>query len=310
MCIDMSSLEVAYRVMATPDPDTTHSSQFPHPKPHTGPRNKIIGIYKNWFDRADAPIKKAAEDAVAYYKNELGYQVIDISIPLINEGQSAHAITIMNEGVNGNPLPRNWLQPANRILMSVAANCTANDFLQAQRVRMLLMQHLAHLWVLNPDMVIVMPTTPNAGCAIEGPADLKSGISDGDMTTRSMEFIWLANFAGCPALTLPMGFVEPKKGKGKVPIGLMGMSIWGSEDLLIEWGYEGEKYLNEKLEGGRLRSPVWADVLGEALKADTKSSEDKPQDSANGSAVVVENSTKDAVDPAAPVTGETNGTKL
>jgi Asp-tRNA(Asn)/Glu-tRNA(Gln) amidotransferase A subunit family amidase len=310
MCIDMSSLEVAYRVMATPDPEATHSSQFPYPRPHSAPRRKVIGIYQHWFDRADAPVKQAAQDAIDYYRTELGYEVIDISIPLINEGQTAHALTIMNEGVNGNPLPRDWLQPANRILMAVAANCTANDFLQAQRVRMLLMQHLAHLFALTPDLIIVMPTTPNAGCVIDSAADLKTGISDGDMTTRSMEFIYLANFTGCPALTLPVGFLEPKKGKGKIPVGLMGMSIWGSEDLLIEWGYEGEKYLNEKLEGSRIKSPVWADVLGEALKADTKSTEtsdDIVKDTANGS-TAVEQTTKDDAKPAEEDVA--NGTKV
>jgi hypothetical protein len=98
-------------------------------------------------------------------------------------------------------------------------------------------------------------------------------------------------------------------------VGLMGMSIWGSEDLLIEWGYEGEKYLNEKLEGSRIRSPVWADVLGEALKADTKSTEtsdDLVKDTGNGS-TAVEQTTKNNAKPAGEEAAEedvANGTKV
>jgi Asp-tRNA(Asn)/Glu-tRNA(Gln) amidotransferase A subunit family amidase len=261
MASDMASLEVAYRVMATPDPKSKHSSLFPAPRPLSAPRKKILGIYKPWFDRADEPVRKLCQAAIDYYRTTLGYEVIDITIPLIHEGQSAHAITILSEAVSNVPDPK-FLQPANRVLLAVANNCPTQDFLQAQRIRQVLMSHLAYLFTQNPDLIIVTPTTPNAGWAITGGAkDLKHGITDGDMTTRTMEYVWLANFTGCPAITLPAGYVKPSLGKGDVPIGLMGMGIWGSEEGLIEWGFEGEKYLLDVLKGGRPKPPVWTDVL-------------------------------------------------
>lgn len=77
-----------------------------------------------------------------------------------------------------------------------------------------------------------------------------------------MEYAWLANFSGCPAISAPVAYLEPGKGKeGKVPISLMGMGQWGSEDELIAFGYDVERWLHEGLEGGRVRSGNWVDVL-------------------------------------------------
>jgi hypothetical protein len=261
----MASLEVAYRVMATPDPLEPNSALYPAPRPSTGLRPKILGVYKNWMDRADAPVKALCESAIAYYV-KLGYEVIDIHIPLIHDGQTAHALTILSEAVNGFP-DTSFLQPATRILLSVGGRAPASDFLQAQRVRQVLMQHLASLFQKHAGLLILTPTTPTVGWPIKRPSDLKHGITDGDMSVRSMEYVWLANFTGCPCLQIPVGYAKPAKGTGDVPIGLMAMGEWGSEDQLIEWGFEGEKYLNEVLEGGRPRSAAWFDVLGEAGKA-------------------------------------------
>ena len=98
------------------------------------------------------------------------------------------------------------------------------------------MKHLAFLFRKHPGLLIVTPTTPNAGWHISGgAADLKYGISDGNSSLRSMEYVWLANFTGCPALSIPVGLAEPKEGTGGIPMGLMAMAEWGAEEELLEW---------------------------------------------------------------------------
>lgn len=122
LAANMIDLELAYRVMAQPDPDECDSSLFVQPGAalHSsgGHQRRTIGIYQTWFDRADDNVKKACLRVVEYLKNKLGYKVVDISLPLVHvsrifllfllsgitnifdsqEGQMAHAMTIMAEG--------------------------------------------------------------------------------------------------------------------------------------------------------------------------------------------------------------------
>ncbi|OWY52025.1 amidase signature enzyme [Alternaria alternata] len=257
---NMSDLEIAYRVLAQPDPSTYPSSLFSPPRKHTGPRSKVLGVYKAWIDRADPSVQEAFHSALRYFESELGYQIIDISIPLLTEGQLAHAMTIMAEGAAGHKTSIYDLTPPNRILMSVARQSPATDFLLAQRLRNVLMEHLASLFKQHPGLIVVTPTTPNAGWPID-PAELSHGVTNGNMQIRNMEYVWLANFTGIPCIQFPVGYVEGVKGEGKIPVGLSGNGEWGSEDLLVEFGFDGERYVQEGLEGGRVMPRGWVDVL-------------------------------------------------
>ncbi|ORY14195.1 glutamyl-tRNA amidotransferas-like protein subunit A [Clohesyomyces aquaticus] len=244
LAANMVDLETSYRVLAQPDP--SHHI-------------KVLGIYKPWFDRADPEVKVACQSALDYFVSKLGYQVVDITLPLIHEGQLAHAMSIMSEAVTAQT-DISYLTAPNKVLLKVGAQATARDFLLAQRLRNMLMEHLAHLFTTYPGLIIVTPTTPNAGWQIKS-GDLTHGLMDGNTQIRNMEYIWLANFTGIPCIQFPVGYVDAKKGEGKIPIGLSGNGQWGSEDALIEFGYDGEAWLNEGLEGGRAMPGSWVDVL-------------------------------------------------
>ncbi|KAI9755618.1 MAG: hypothetical protein M1815_004828 [Lichina confinis] len=265
---NMTDLEVAYRVMAAPNPGDPVSAMFPPPRPTAGPRKKILGVYRPWLDRADAAVKEACQSALDHLVSAHDYTIVPIAIPLIHEGQMAHALTILNESSASHP---DWtgLTSDNKILLSVAAKTPARDFLLAQKLRNLLMRHLAYLFTEHPGILIVTPTTPNAGYHIAGgKSELRYGSNDGNMTIRTMEYVWLANFTGIPALSAPIGYVDPVEGEGKIPVGLMAMGEWGSEDALIEWGFDAQAYLNLQLKGGRKMPENWVDVLEAAGPTD------------------------------------------
>lgn len=256
---NMADLEISYRVLAQPDPSHPVSRQFAPPRPLSAPGNKILGICKPWFDRAEPVVQEACNSALQYLTSELGYQIIDITLPFLHEGQLAHAMTILSEAATAQP-STTGLSPANKILLKVGASTPARDFLLAQRLRNLIMQHLAHLFQTHPGLIIVTPTTPTVGWPI-GDGELAYGVSDGNTQVRTMEYVWLANFTGVPCIQFPVGYVEGIQGKGKVPVGLMGHGEWGSEDALIEFGFDGERWVGEGLNGGRLRPDGWMDLL-------------------------------------------------
>lgn len=91
---NMVDVEVGYRVMAEPDQFDGDGGLWvpPGSSSKDGPRKKTLGVFKAWFDRADSPVKEACMKAVDYLTSKLGYEVVDIEIPLLHEGQLAHAM--------------------------------------------------------------------------------------------------------------------------------------------------------------------------------------------------------------------------
>lgn len=288
MASSIDDLALAYRVMATPAPaDQDHvSASFPHPattitSASPRPKNKTIGIFSAWIDRAEPPVRAAFDAALAHYRKH-GYTTVDISIPYLPEGQRAHVLTIMSmiaAGIDPRDIAR--LAAPNKVLVSMGMwQITAQDFLAAQRLRNLLVTHLAHLFRKHPGLLILSPTTPIPGWRIETDSELSRGLSDGKSSVRNMEYVWLANFTGCPAISCPAGYTRDQS---KVPIGVMAMGEWGAEEDLIAFARDGEDILgweeNRPAAGVGAGQPAatglgipsgersfWEDVIGSAGK--------------------------------------------
>ncbi|KUJ08665.1 amidase signature enzyme [Mollisia scopiformis] len=278
----MADLEMAYRTMAVPEPKHPISSLFAPPGPLTmeldPKKTRYIGLVDSEWIRADN--KSSAWSNAMSHLERHGYKRVAIDLPYLPEGQLAHAMTILSEMTNGSrsdPMyPNNWfsgLNAANKVLLGVGDQTPAQDFLLAQQLRNMLMQHLAFLYKKYPGLLIITPTTPMSGWPIRKQADLTHGITDGNTSIRSMQFVWLANFCGNPAITVPYGYAEPVKGEGKIPLGLMAMAEWGGEDELLAWGRVMEKWLGLSNEGtdvigggGRVRPSNWVDILVNARK--------------------------------------------
>ncbi|RAL05256.1 amidase [Aspergillus ibericus CBS 121593] len=288
----IDDLALAYRIMAAPAPTAEDplSAAFPPPllelaaaESRTTPRPKTIGIVRDWIDRAEPAVRVVFDAALDYYVKEQGYTSIDIKIPYLPEGQRAHVLTIMNEIASAlTPDQISQLTAPNKVLVSMGMwQITGQDFLASQRLRNCLMTHLAYLFQQHPGLLILSPTTPIPGWRIEGgEADLARGVSDGKSSVRNMEYVWLANFTGCPAINCPAGY-HARDGS-RVPIGLMAMGEWGSEEDLIAFARDGEAILDlpgarsddaEEQSSGltvpRGENAVWEDVISQALERTT-----------------------------------------
>ena len=80
-----------------------------------------------------------------------------------------------------NPSSKFWLSglnPANKVLLAVGNQTPARDYILAQQLRQMLMQHLAFLYQQHPGLIIVTPTTPMAGWPIAKSADLAHGFTE------------------------------------------------------------------------------------------------------------------------------------
>ncbi|OAA55306.1 glutamyl-tRNA amidotransferase subunit a [Niveomyces insectorum RCEF 264] len=291
MAATVADLTATYRTMAQPDPTDAVQGRFAVSRPPsstTGPgrttknendkghetpeKRRTIGVPRAWVARADPVVRDHLDRLLAYFRDTLGYDVVDLPLPYLFEGQAAHAITAMNEGIvqaraRTAPDHHTWsalLNHQNRIMLSVGQNASAVDYIASGQLRTVLMRHLAHVFrtqYADRDLVIVTPTTPCVGWPVT-PGDEAYGMLDGNKSLECMRHTWLANTTGCPSLSAPMGYADPVQGEGVVPLGAMAMGEWGSEELLLAWAADVETYLHEVYAGGRRRPDMWVDVIG------------------------------------------------
>jgi Asp-tRNA(Asn)/Glu-tRNA(Gln) amidotransferase A subunit family amidase len=276
LAADVRSLAEVYRVVGQPHPESLFPAIPSVPSLlGSGPgRRRVLGVPAEWISRADPAVKRLFDSMLDGLVTKHGYRAVPITLPFLVQGQVAHALTVLNDGATLLPDTRG-LSATTKILLALGRTTPATDYTLAQKLRRLLVQHLAHLWRENPGMVIVTPTTACAGWKVGANSEFRWGLSDGDTTLRSMEYVWLANFCGLPSLSSPMGYVvpagQPNAGEvaksetpGKVPVGFMATGEWGDEDGLLKLGLDVEEFGA----GLRARAEKWVDVVELAGKAE------------------------------------------
>ncbi|KAK5657025.1 hypothetical protein OQA88_3550 [Cercophora sp. LCS_1] len=265
-----ADLAIAYRFASQPNPSDVDQSLFATSIPPSPSAKKHLGVCREWIARADPDVRAAFDEAVAHLTSpRVGYEVVDIQLPHLRQGQLAHAATCLTEAADGAysrvENPANMFRPLtapNKMLIAIGAQTPATDYLKYGQIRQVIMAHLASLYQKYPGLLVLTPTTPAAGWPIT-PGDEKYGLQDGNRAVANMTYVWLANYSGCPAVTCPAGYVQPKDGRdGILPVGLMAMGEWGAEEQLLGFAREVEGYVSEVYPGGRRRPEEWADVVG------------------------------------------------
>ncbi|OAA62088.1 Amidase [Cordyceps fumosorosea ARSEF 2679] len=271
MAANVADLTIAYRIMSQPDPKTSMQSKFAVSRPPAAGSKKYIGVDRAWWAASDPRVVAACDKALKHFTAQ-GYDLVDITIPYVDEAQTAHGGVTISEmteaarrrGGDGT----HWtslIGPVNRLVLALGLETNAADLLKHNSMRTLLMRHMAWLFQTYPGLLVLTPTAPFLGWE-KRPGHAKHGVSDGDKTFLSMIYVFLANMTGLPAVTAPVAFVEPDRGEGKVCVGMMATGEWGAEEALLAWAADAETYLHEVYPDGRRRPETWVDVLGLAAK--------------------------------------------
>ncbi|RFU75559.1 amidase [Trichoderma arundinaceum] len=267
LAANVADLTIAYRVMSQPDADCPTQGRFALSVPPSPSAKRIMGVYRDWFNRADPPVRELCDKALDYFAAKRGYEIVDISIPFLSEAQVAHAGLCISEMVEKarrrTPNPADYLSivnPANKVVLTMGSLVSSADYIKFNSLRTVIMNHLAFLFQKYPGLLIMTPTTPLVGWP-RSPDDDARGMSDTNNSMRNMSYVFLANLTGTPSLSAPVGYVDPQQGEGKLPVSLSATSEWGSEELLLAWARDAEEYLHETYPEGRRRPDSWADVI-------------------------------------------------
>lgn len=250
-------LALAYAVLAGPDPHDYNSTaqppvklpnlQAPDLQDLSGVR---LGIYRAWFDDADAPVVAACRRVIDGFVAR-GATVVDIEIPELDLIRTAHLVTIASEMLTG-MAPWHVTHRAQfghdvRLNLALTRRLTASDYVHAQRLRPRLYRHFQA--ALAKCDVIVTPTTATTAPILPKGA-LRTGLSDLGLADAIMRFAPAANLTGLPAITCPAGHADG------LPVGVQLMAGPWREDLLLRLAVVTERFVERKAPA------AWVKLLG------------------------------------------------
>ena len=162
-----------------------------------------IGVPRHYFftpdDSVNAEVVSTVEKGLEELE-KLGAHVVEVSIPSLQYARSANTVIMLTEayafhGAEPEDPPQRLRRerpvpvPHRRLL-------SANDYIQAQRVRKLVIREFAE--VLRGVDVLVTPTMTQPAAAFEG--------YDPHTTVRGPSFTGPFNLTGLPAISVPCGF--------------------------------------------------------------------------------------------------------
>ncbi len=212
-------------------------------------RGVRLGIYRPWFEHAEAAIVRDCETMVQRLV-EKGATLHEIELPELEEMRVAQAVTILAEMAANMALhAAHWseLSPSTRINLTLGKATTSADYLQAQRVRTRALAHFRR--ALNEVDVILSPAT--AVVAPEIPAHCeKDGWSDLSTVTELMRFAVPGNLTGLPAIAFPVGYDA-----AGLPTSMQAMARPWDEALLLRVAFAAEQTVAHR------RPPLFYEIL-------------------------------------------------
>lgn len=236
---------LAYAVMAGPDlrdPNTLHQ---PLPSLENWDQLNLnglkLGVYKQWFQHADAEVVAACDTMLRRFE-DMGAEIVEITIPDLELNRIAHSVTILAEMSQA----MSYTYPDHhkehgldvRLNLALARATSSQDYLLAQRARTRIINNFKH--VFNQVDLILTPTTAIAAPAIPKDA-LPDGNSDLTTTIEIMRFVTAGNMTGLPAISFPVGYA-----KNGLPIGMQAMGRAWEEHTLLRLAVNAEKVLERK----------------------------------------------------------------
>ena len=210
---------------------TAHLGGFGDVGDLTGVR---LGVFGAHFDDSGEAVLGACRAAVAALE-AAGATVVPIEIPNIGWLRLAHALKISTEFASG------WdtkysatgaagdLEPNTRVTVGLGASVTAVEALACDKLRAWAFDHVNGLFAEHALTAIVSPTLPMSAPRIPA-GGTELGESNTKLVVEMMKFIFMANYLGMPAISVPVG---ADASNDRMPVGLQFMGPhWSEHDLL------------------------------------------------------------------------------
>lgn len=264
LCATIQDAVISYGFLAGPDPNcATGMGQF-QPPPSLQDFNEKnlkgikIGIDWNYFNDSNPEIVQRCKAAVEYLLNECSAEIVEISIPEMQECSRAYVITVLSEMYTyGKEIYHNHHDEINvdtEMNFSLGESFSSSDYFQAQKQRTRGMNVLKRLFK-NIDCII----TPTFGEFMpELTSDLlRYGYNNLQHTSDVIRYVINGNFCGNPSISVPVGYSS----QHGLPIGLLIHTSWWREDLMYRIG-------NAVKDFSPVKKPrVYYDILSDSINS-------------------------------------------
>eukprot|EP01080_Neovahlkampfia_damariscottae_P010303 gene10303-2721_t len=200
-----------------------------------------IGIHWDYFNDCDPEVATICTSVVnKIYKEIYGGDIIDIKIPLLQITKMSHLVTIAAEmrACMNDVYPSEDFLPESRIPLGLFSHVNSITYIQAQRVRTHMMDEIEEIF--KKVDVIITPTISIPPPKIKEDTNT-DGESDSGIVSKIMKYVFIANFTGIPAISIPVGYT-----KDKVPIGIQIQSKWWNEAQLLKFAYLTEREIKRE----------------------------------------------------------------
>ncbi|RUS28418.1 amidase signature domain-containing protein [Jimgerdemannia flammicorona] len=223
-----------------------------------------IGIYRAWNAQICDPVIGSHMKALEQSLRARGATIVDIVIPDLETTRLAHITSLCSEACAYlKTFPRRDLVQLtfpNRLTMAISHTLTYMDYYRSLQIRTRTVARVRELFhptngASGVDLVLT-PATAITAPAFQ-PRDLVYGVSNLSLSSDAMRYVFLANFAGLPALSAPIGFDD----KG-LPIGAQFMAEWWDEATLLRMARVCEELFESGVEAEKRKPSVW---LGDLL---------------------------------------------
>lgn len=216
-----------------------------------------VAFFQRYNDHSSPEIAAAITDAL-HQLQVRGAELVPVSLPTLSPIHMAHSVTIAAEFAllldnEAAGVDLDALSPEAQMVLTFAAQCSATDFVAAQRVRAFALRQFQEQ-VLSKADAFVTPMT-----ALTAPEIPLAAFDAGEVNARQqaafVRYSWYSNMVGTPAVTVPIGYDARW-----MPIGLQLQSAHWDEDLMLRLAHAAEDIYAQR----QRRPAVYFSILDRA----------------------------------------------
>ncbi|HEX5657319.1 MAG TPA: amidase [Polyangiales bacterium] len=171
-----------------------------------GVRGLRVGVDEGEWGDADREVQNAGQRALRALEQS-GVELVDVSVPMARYAAQIGFVTIAAEVQATSAAlfaqKRDAFGPDTQVLLLLAAQLDAHEYLRAQVLRERLRRELAE--VLSQVDALALPTTQRTALRAHN-ADDRNGRLDATAVRAMCRYSFLANLTGLPCGTAPVGF--------------------------------------------------------------------------------------------------------